>query len=393
MGYPYKPDKQIIYLDQSVISNMMMSINTKDKSYHKRDKLDLWQELFVKLETLKQLEKIVCPYSSYHEQESLISYDFEALQTMYKHLANGISFTPNELIEQHQIHENLQSWLNQAHYDPVIDKSYGVHGNPNRLTERIYVNVVRKHSEEEIEGIRKYKQWVYTTLCNDIFKRRSGEKNKSFNDWFMEEARAIWPSIYKIFIGNIVKWAQMEEGYKNGNVDPKDMLDMLDNPYDNHIHSIRESIKKSRETCDETTIEKSLIEYLNSPHFIQVPFIEIESLLYAGIAHKACHWGQKQPPNEGNTYDVNIISKYLPYCDVMLVDSYFWELLNNGSIKSKLKRYDTMIFPTNKKWIEEFMEYLDRIQEGITKTELSLIMESRDKEEISPYIKFYEQHR
>ena len=81
----------------------------------------------------------------------------------------------------------------------------------------------------------------------------------------------------------------MEEGYKNGDVDPKDMLDMLDNPYDNHIHSIRESIKKSRETCDETTIEKSLIEYLNSPHFIQVPFIEIESLLYAGIAHKACH--------------------------------------------------------------------------------------------------------
>jgi hypothetical protein len=81
----------------------------------------------------------------------------------------------------------------------------------------------------------------------------------------------------------------MEEGYKNGNVDPKDMLDMFHNPYNNHIFTIRESIKKNRETCNETAIEKLLIEYLSSSYFIKVPFIEIESLLYAGIAHNACH--------------------------------------------------------------------------------------------------------
>lgn len=65
-------NKKVIYLDQFVISNMMKAINDQLGKKEKVDKVYL--KLFEELDKAVKLQLVICPDSTYHREESLLSF-------------------------------------------------------------------------------------------------------------------------------------------------------------------------------------------------------------------------------------------------------------------------------------------------------------------------------
>jgi len=107
-------DKKVIYLDQFVISNMMKSINDKIGKKQKVEKVYL--KLFEKLDRLVKLQIIVCPDSSFHRDESLLSF-YSAIKRMYEQLSHGVSFYDTSTIRRFQICEDFKHYLEDENKD------------------------------------------------------------------------------------------------------------------------------------------------------------------------------------------------------------------------------------------------------------------------------------
>jgi hypothetical protein len=103
----------------------------------------------------------------------------------------------------------------------------------------------------------------------------------------------------------------------------------------------------------------------------EAPFVKLQSLMFATLAMRAAH-GQKEPPDEGTTTDINTVAHLVPYCDVMFVDNRCRSLLLD--VPKGMRPPDTSkLFSLNIK--EQFLDYLRSIRNGITAEHVAGIRE------------------
>ncbi len=103
--------KEVIYLDQLAISEMMKARNPDNKANQAGRVDSFWITLFEKLGSLSKLQLITCPDSSAHAEESYLSPFKDALRSMYESLAQGVSFREPSVIKGIQIgdaHSNVR---------------------------------------------------------------------------------------------------------------------------------------------------------------------------------------------------------------------------------------------------------------------------------------------
>ena len=60
-------------------------------------------------------------------------------------------------------------------------------------------------------------------------------------------------------------------------------------------------------------------EFHPSNCIADAPFVKLQSLMFAAIAMRPAQ-GQKEPPNEGTTTDIDTVAHLSPYCDAMFMD-------------------------------------------------------------------------
>jgi hypothetical protein len=113
------------------------------------------------------------------------------------------------------------------------------------------------------------------------------------------------------------------------------------------------------------------IEYLNSIALMTVPFIKINSMLWAALARKASS-GRKKPPNQGMANDITLLSLIIPYCDAMFIDNECRSYLTEMPLKTAIN-YGTRFFSQNNK--DEFINYLDEIKFSASKEHLDKVKE------------------
>src|SRR5689334_16446537 len=82
--------KKVIYVDQFAISEMVKAIDTRSTAHARVD--PFWRRAFEALDRACKLQLIVCPWSPFHHDESLVSEMFESLKRMYEYLSNGVGF-------------------------------------------------------------------------------------------------------------------------------------------------------------------------------------------------------------------------------------------------------------------------------------------------------------
>src|SRR4051812_31612473 len=107
-----KVKKQIVYLDQLVLSHMLSGKETR------------WKELFQRLQLLTALQLICCPYSKVHREESLLAEQTrDTLKCLYRDLSGGGELLPPYEIEQNQLLRAVGRYLRGETGGPPWQKS------------------------------------------------------------------------------------------------------------------------------------------------------------------------------------------------------------------------------------------------------------------------------
>jgi hypothetical protein len=131
--------KKIIYLDQFVISEMMKAINKKLKKTEGINRF--WLTFFEKIDRLIKLQLIICPDSSFHQDESAF-YQFQAHKRMYEHLSNGSSFYDPGTIKRFQISDYFRQLVQGVEKpESKIEIKHIIRGHYNDWQERIRISL------------------------------------------------------------------------------------------------------------------------------------------------------------------------------------------------------------------------------------------------------------
>lgn len=373
--------KQVIYLDQFVFSNMMKAINKKSKSYGNQS-LNRYKRVFQKLDRLCKMQLIVCPESSIHTHESILSNQYEWIKRMIIQLSCNVSFHSLKNVRVQQLIPHAICWLKNEKLERYQFEARNiVYGKLDAwqgkfsISSNIYYDDEYKNELRTERGIKEDK-------LKEIFMRWQSELKKTFEHWYKEEVdsvvKAMIKSLNEYFRKNIeCRMGRVPFGFDI--VCPPEGADLvldIQRVFEQNGVNREESLKKS-------------LEYFGGSDFSKVPYIDIQSMLFAGMARKAAT-GQRKPPNRGFFADVNMISVFLPYCDAILIDNECAGLLRENPIADRLS-YNTKIFST--KSILEFLDYLDKIENATTDAHLLLLEEVYGPNYGEPYNNMFDFER
>jgi hypothetical protein len=377
-----KLSKQVIYIDQFAICNMMKALNPRTRAYNKEALDVFWLRLFEKLNILHSMQLIVCPDSGYHLEESLLWPYFEESRKMYRLLSGGVSFKDHETIKRYQIIRHARNWLaGRFKEEPPLKVKEVVTERINTWNGHFFITFNPTYRMDFIEGIRRDREKLRDELC-DIFARWQTENGRKFDDWFTEEISGFG----KGTLGNYADYM--------GRRLLEDITGILDLSPENLmppapvilIQCLFDELKRAG-LSDHELLPK-VQEYLLSPLMKHVPFIKISAMLYAAIARKAAA-GEKNPPNVGMATDIEILSVLLPYCDAIFIDKKCHSYLREMPLLKTID-YGTKVFSLHNK--NKFMEYLDAIEGSASAEHLRKLDEVYGKTWREPYRTLYQEH-
>ncbi len=367
-----KLNKRVIYLDQYVVSNLMKLDNpvyqrdgfTKEKTFY--------QELRDLLMELRRMQLIVCPDSASHVSESRISPFNAELKKTYENLSSGITFQSFESISSLQIGELARAWSDGREPAFRFNARDILHKDPNEWGGRYYITFQDNPFivPNEIKAARAYMHKHIAHLFRDVWSKEA----RTFQYWYDLERKG-----YQGHLGAAVVKSRRERmesmlAYQPG-VEPS--LEELGKALPSAAEALLASLEHimrfprdgSMRTPDETAkLEKSFGE---ANRIAEAPFVKLQSLMYAAIAMRAAA-GQKEPPDEGMTTDIETIAYLLPYCDAMLMDNDCRALLRN--IPTALRPAEVKrVYSLNSR--TEFLDYLRSIRASITAEHLDALRE------------------
>ena len=170
-----------------------------------------------------------------------------------------------------------------------------------------------------------------------------------------------------------------------------DLNDVLP-PMSNDILEMVIMVARKKGIPEEKILEV-ILSYFHSPDLLlEIPYIRISTVMYAGLAHKAVS-GKKDPPK--SLVDVQFIGSYLPYCDAMFVDkesqTLLKELPKSAPSHLRLKEFLAKIFSLRDK--KEFLDYLDGVVADIPKEQIDILKDVSGDDYDDPYWEILENEK
>lgn len=372
-------NKKVIYIDQFALSNMMKHLNPNTKAHQKGDLDEYWGQLFSKLDRLCKLQLIICPDSTYHSEESLMSPFYEPLKRMYELLSHGVSFKNGAYLKKHQLYEHAMMWIEgrkEEFNEPDIDTV--VHGRINEWQERLIISAEFSVDPNWVDELRTAREQAHQGIT-DHFERWQKETGKAFGEWFNDESMSFGPCILNEYFKYHIKKQEIFKGL----LEPR-----LENLFPTFGAEVVQTVIDAFKNVGvrDNEIEDKVFEYLNSPVLKEIPFIKISALLLAALARKAAA-GQQKPPNQGTLYDFNIISVLLPYCNAMFIDKDCHAYLNEKPLCDDIQQYGTKVFSLNNK--NEFVDYLNEIEKNASREHMFKVNEVYGENFFKPYTTMY----
>ncbi len=375
--------KEVLYLDQFVISNMMKAINPRMRA-HRKGKVDpFYRTAFEKIDSLCKLQVVICPDSLMHSVESQVTPYYAELKRMYEALSHGATFHDPDTVSLSQVYEHARWWIRgcPGKFCPDLSPRSILDEPINVWQNRIRVSVEFTIEEDWIESLRKSRQSTYEAISG-LFAQWQKEPDKDFDYWYRQELGGFGAAILERYISYFVKFAQVQSGLveptANNIVPPAAVM---------VIHTLHEMFKE--EGIIEDALWAKTHEYFRSPTHEVMPFTQIASLLWASIARKAAA-GQRRPPTRGTANDIDAISTLLPYCSAMFVDNECRSYLCEEPVRSRLA-YDTKVFSPNTK--AGFLDYLDTLRNEIPEHHLKLVEQVYGPDWGQPYTGMYEREQ
>lgn len=365
--------KKVIYLDQFVISEIMKAVNDK---LGKKEKIDkLYFKLFETLEELSRAQLIICPDSTFHKHESLLSNYYSALKQMYEHLSGGATFFDPQTLRRFQITECFRMFLQGKKY-VFNKKGEGVMSRDiNGWRDKFRISVDFKITDEEIENIRDSRLMIHKSI-SELFESLKLQKNKKFSDWTREEEWAYGKTIVSQYISSVYKQT-------SSNVPIEELISSITKEPNILFTSLFSMIKSN--SFEEKF--KIVTSFLTSEKLLTLPFNRLSALMWACIEYSSAQGGRTNPPNIGMVNDIEMVSTLLPYCDAMFVDNDIFNILNRKEIREEINKYKTKIF--SKRNQNEFFNYLNDIKKVVDKDHFKKVVEVYGESWNIPYWEMY----
>lgn len=367
-----KLNKKIIYLDQYVVSNLMKLDNPLHQRNDSLKTNPFWQELRDLLIELRRLQLIVCPDSASHVSESRISPFNAELKKTYENLSGGITFQSFESISSLQIGELARAWSDGR--EPVFrfNARDVLRKDPNEWSERYYITFQDNPFivANEIKAARAYMHTHIARLFRDVWSKEA----RTFQYWYDLERKGYQGHLGAAVVKSRRQRVESMLAYQPG-VEPslEELGRVLPSAAEALLAGLEHIMRFPRDggmrTPDEIAkLEKSFGE---ANRIAEAPFVKLQSLIYAAIAMRAAA-GQKEPPNEGMTTDIETIAYLLPYSDAMLMDNDCRALLRN--IPTALRPAEVeRVYSLNSR--TEFLDYLRSVRASITPEHIDALRE------------------
>lgn len=372
--------KTLIYLDQMAVSNLMFALNPDTKQFRAGKVDPFWRTAFEKLDQLAKLQLIVCPETEFQEQESLVHVHFEALRQIYEYLSDGVQFRDAATVERFQIHLHALNWFEgRPEEPPRLSRHDVLHGNPDEWQDIMRATARGRVTEEDIKALRADRDTVEERV-QTIFGRWQRMKGFSFQDWFAFEIGVAGRQILEAWTRAVARWAEIQSGIRELSSE-----DMFTPPQLVLVTSLHREFENRGLTDDQAWAK--VREYLASPSIVHVPSVKISAMLWTAIVRQAATGGRKKAPSRGVVNDIKLISTVLPYCDALFIDREMHGLLLEGPLASEL---DYGARPFSSRNPDEFLAYLDGIEEAASVDHLELTRQVYGEDRLKPYTSMFD---
>ena len=367
-----KLQKKIIYLDQFVISNLMKLENTATKGHATVAADPFWRELHDLLFQLRQLQMICCPDSGSQEEESRTSPFNAELKKTYESLSGGVTFNAFDSLKSKQISELALAFSEGRKPVFDFDPRRILSSDPNEWNERFYIVFGNNPfiSEARLRQVRAELHANIARLSRDVWSK---EKH-NFDYWYELERTGVQGYLLEAAVKHKRERAEALFSQKPGEEPPLEVLDkILPSFPEGVIASIDHVMQFPRGGGMRSPQEQAELgkAFLLRNRIADAPFVKLQSLMFAAIAMRAAQ-GQKEPPNEGTTTDIDTVAHLLPYCDAMFMDNGCRSLLLD--VPTPLRPPEmAKVFSLNVK--AQFLDYLRSIRDGISAEHVRAIRE------------------
>jgi hypothetical protein len=271
---------------------------------------EFWISLFKDLKNAVVANKIACPSSQFHQEESSFDRRLELeINKTAAHLSYGLEFNEWEAILQTQIEHAAYKFLGKS-LPPVADWSIAFSSDPKSPVEsrmedingvKVRIDVSFPMPELLVKRWRQSKGKWADKAKTAISHRES----KSWDEALLEGKRAF---IYRhfgapAFISSLQK-AQNGDQYDKENEAAK-FLEMLEN------------------LAKLTSIGIKKFTFFDSSELFSTPFIDI----FCSINEAQTYYYFKRTPRNSDPRDTAILATVVPYCDIVTTDSFMKEVL------------------------------------------------------------------
>lgn len=361
-GLP-KLDKKVIYLDQNIISNIAKAFNpelrrvTMDAATE-----EMWKKLFFKLDRLRKLRLILCPFSELHRRESFVAEDHLrlSLKALYKRLSNFVEFGESMDITAAQAYQFARHHLDQSEPSFIADPELVTIGTINSWERASLTSVMTDYDwKPEYRGMLIAQNEQSQNKFQEIFDQWIADK-MPLDDRHVKESTGFGSEIRRLYALYLVKQSQLP-------IPPemeKQVAELWDqHPYIELIDSVYDLFSSGSHVTNPLILRQT-IDFLAGEETQQnVPALHIEPLLWATVSKYAiAEKGARTTFKPGDSNDIAAIGMVLPYCDAIVIDNAWKAELSMEPAKSEFAKYGTVLFSAKQNQIPNLMEYLEKIE-------------------------------
>ena len=291
---PKRSKKLIVYLDQNFISEMAKAGSNKCIKPEFYQIYELLHQGFLD-------EKLVVPASWFHDVETSLSIELKDKIISYQNYLGQVRLNFPSGVQRNQIMAFASMFKGSSDKDPLsIDIAFG--DNPDKRTRMLNVVVDQNLQHFDFKSGRSK-----TAQALEKLRQRLLDSNTSFDDQ------------YEVEIGDHRRFFLTEN-------------------YQYLMYLFNE--------------EEHIFDFIRSEMFKNIPVISISAKLWACLLTKF----KNRPIKSSDSTDIDIISTYLPYVDVLATDAFIADRITELGIAS---RYKTIVFDARTQKLRLFITYLE----------------------------------
>ncbi|KKK60438.1 hypothetical protein LCGC14_3024360, partial [marine sediment metagenome] len=255
-------EKKILYLDQHAISLMMRSQET--------GKNDLWSNLFDRLKPLVQWQRIICPTSWEHQQESELSVSrYSSLMKTCRTLAMGNRLRGSREIQNTQIYEALKAFMRGEGATWHFESRDAFKDDPNAWHNYFAIDVDFDRQPKQVADRRQSKMDVHKVM--ESLYSDPEYLQGSFEEYVQRETEGFAHGLIGVYDKDRGELLEMMCGLR-----PPDPLALLSSPGTQVVQRVLMTIQQ--ESCADDHNSK-VREFFFSPQFASVPVVNINAIL------------------------------------------------------------------------------------------------------------------